>query len=87
MGDQEAFQFATSLKSTLETAGWRVNGVNQSMFSVPVHGVVISVKCEPPPEARMRSSLRSSEQAFLRQGTSLRNSKRGVWRCGSVPNN
>jgi len=51
MGDTEAFTLAGDLKVAFEKAGWKVNGVNQSMFSVPVNGLVVSVGRQPPPEA------------------------------------
>ena len=50
MGDGEAFQFATDIKSVLEAGGWKVDGVNQAVFSGPIKGVLIKVAIDPPPE-------------------------------------
>lgn len=50
MGDQEAFAFATQLKSLFEKSGWKVKGVSQSVFTSPVKGWYIAVNSDPPPE-------------------------------------
>jgi len=38
MGDGEAFDFATQIKDVLVKQGYDVNGVNQSVFTVPIIG-------------------------------------------------
>ena len=48
-GDQEAFQFAQQFKEIFQSAGWLVDGVNQSVFTVPFEGLIISISSEPPP--------------------------------------
>jgi hypothetical protein len=50
MGDTEAFELARELKAALEAAGWNVDGVNQSVFSTAVRGIIISVGQQPPPD-------------------------------------
>lgn len=48
MGDTEGYQLADTLKGLLATAGWTVNGVNQSIFSGPITGIqVITPKVRP----------------------------------------
>ena len=44
LGDGEAYNFASQIKLYLEEKGYKVNGVNQSVFSGPVSGQII----EPP---------------------------------------
>lgn len=43
MGDSEAFQFATQIKEVFETAGWKVDGINQAIYNKPITGVNINV--------------------------------------------
>ena len=38
LGDGEAYNFATQIKSFLERKGYKVNGVNQAVYSKPVIG-------------------------------------------------
>lgn len=38
LGDGEGYSFATEIKIFLESKGYKVNGVNQSVFSGPVNG-------------------------------------------------
>ena len=38
MGDQEAFRFASVIKTFLNDQGYKVNGVNQAIFAEPVRG-------------------------------------------------
>lgn len=44
MGDQEAFSFASQLKNLFESSGWKVNGVNQAIYTVPIKGIIIVIK-------------------------------------------
>ena len=44
LGDGEAYNFASQIKTYLEGKGYKVNGVNQAVFSGPVIGQII----EPP---------------------------------------
>lgn len=46
MGDQEAFSFASQLKSIFELSGWTVDGVNQSIYSIPIKGIILTLKNE-----------------------------------------
>lgn len=41
MGDTEGYQLASGLRQVLELGGWRINGVNQAIFSGPVKGVQV----------------------------------------------
>ncbi len=41
MGDQEAFQYATQFKTSLEQRGYTINGVNQAMYAQPIQRVSI----------------------------------------------
>jgi len=54
MGDQEAFMFAVALKSVLERGGWKVDGVNQAIYTNPIRGLIITVRNEPAPNAADR---------------------------------
>lgn len=47
MGDTEGHHLASILKQVLELGGWRVDGVNQAIFSGPIRGIQLEV-----PEAR-----------------------------------
>jgi hypothetical protein len=38
MGDQEAFAFANQILSFLKSQGYAVEGVNQAVYSQPIHG-------------------------------------------------
>lgn len=49
LGDNEGFQFATQVKDVLNSSGWKVNGVNQGVFTQPISGIVIFVKNERYP--------------------------------------
>ena len=44
LGDGEAYNFASKIKSYLEGQGYAVEGVNQAVYSKPVNGQII----EPP---------------------------------------
>lgn len=48
LGDVEGFQFASALKSTLELGGWRVSGIDQVVYSVPVMGIHIETPAVRP---------------------------------------
>lgn len=41
LGDGEGYNFATEIKNFLEAEGYKVNGVNQSVFSGPVNGQIL----------------------------------------------
>jgi hypothetical protein len=43
MGDQEAFQYATKLADILKMAGWTIDGVNQSIYTAPMMGLLVSM--------------------------------------------
>lgn len=45
-GDQEAFGFASQLKTLFQLSGWHVDGVNQSVFTKPINGSIIVMKDE-----------------------------------------
>lgn len=47
MGDQEAFQFASVIKTFLVDQGYSVNGVNQAVYLKPVHGQIIEPGKDP----------------------------------------
>ena len=48
--DPEAWQFAEQLKSTIEAGGWAVTSMTVGEFSVPIHGIFVSVRQTPAPE-------------------------------------
>lgn len=50
LGDTEGFALASQLKDVFEQAGWKVNGVNQGVFSVPIKQLVLSFGKEPSRE-------------------------------------
>lgn len=54
LGNAETFQFATKLKEVFESAGWKVDGVNQSVFSKPIDGIHIEIKT---PKFPLKSNL------------------------------
>lgn len=56
MGDGEGHTLANQIKGVFDNAGWKVNGVKQSVFSGPVRGIVIKVG-KPPPEALQRAIM------------------------------
>jgi hypothetical protein len=41
LGDGESYVFATEIKSFLESKGYKVDGVNQAVFSGPVKGQIL----------------------------------------------
>ena len=49
LGDSEAFQFTLEIKEVFEAAGWKVDGINQSVYNNPMIGVFIGVKSEKYP--------------------------------------
>lgn len=46
MGDQEAFQYASEIKSYLELKGWKISGINQAIYSAPVIGQFMDIKSD-----------------------------------------
>ena len=50
LGDTEGFALASQLKDIFEQAGWKVNGVNQGVFTVPIKHLVLSFGKEPSRE-------------------------------------
>lgn len=46
LGDQESFAFASSIKKFLQFEGYKVEGVNQSVFSKPIKGQIINPEGE-----------------------------------------
>jgi hypothetical protein len=48
MGDTEGHHLASILKQVLELGGWRVDGVNQAVFSGPIRGVHLEVPVDGP---------------------------------------
>jgi len=42
LGDQETFQFATEIKDYLESRGWKIEGVDLSVFRKPIFGINIT---------------------------------------------
>ena len=41
LGDGEAYNFASQIKKYLENNGYKVNGVNQAVYSQPISGQII----------------------------------------------
>ena len=50
LGDTEGFSLASQLKDVFEQAGWKVNGVNQAVFTVPIKHLVLTFGKEPSRE-------------------------------------
>ncbi|MDC6365524.1 MULTISPECIES: hypothetical protein [Flavobacteriaceae] len=50
MGDSESFKFAHEIKELFELANWKVNGINQAMYTVPKEGVIICVNSKDYPK-------------------------------------
>lgn len=44
LGDSESLQFAKKIKEIFEAAGWKVNGVNQAVFTNPIEGIHLEIK-------------------------------------------
>ena len=44
MSDEETFMFASQLKTLFQSSGWKVDGVNRCMYSIPMKGLVIAIK-------------------------------------------
>lgn len=52
LGDTEGFSLASQIKEVFEQAGWKVNGVNQAVFSVPVKHLVLTFGKDPSREVQ-----------------------------------
>ena len=50
MGDSESFKFAHEIKELFELADWKINGINQAMYSAPIQGLIICVESENYPK-------------------------------------
>ena len=50
LGDTEVFSLASQLEDVFEQAGWKVNGVNQAVFTVPIKHLVLTFGKEPSRE-------------------------------------
>lgn len=50
LGDTEAFSLASQIKSVFDEAGWKVNGVNQAVFSVPIKRLMLTFGNIPTPQ-------------------------------------
>lgn len=48
LGDTEGFSLASQLRSVFDDAGWKVNGVHQAVYSIPIRGIVFTFGEEPP---------------------------------------
>lgn len=46
MGDQEALTFSTQLKTLFQSSGWIVDGVNQAMYTIPIKGIILTIKAD-----------------------------------------
>jgi hypothetical protein len=44
MGDQEALNFASQLKTLFQESGWTVDGVNQAVYTNPIKGIIITLR-------------------------------------------
>jgi hypothetical protein len=65
LGDQEGCGFATQLMNALRLAGWKIEGLNQAVYSNPLEGTFVAVAPEDsasPPDGVMRiyNTLRSA---------------------------
>lgn len=49
LGNSEAFLFSEQIKEVFETAGWKVDGINQAAYNNPLVGVFIGVKSQRYP--------------------------------------
>jgi len=46
LGDTEGMALASRLKSLFQSSGWEVDGVNQSVYTQPIKGIIIMLKDE-----------------------------------------
>jgi hypothetical protein len=44
LSDEETFIFASQLKTLFQSSGWKIDGVNRCMYSVPIKGLIIAIK-------------------------------------------
>jgi hypothetical protein len=49
----DTYDLANQIKSLFENSGFEVNGINQGIFSGPVHGVKIHIKRIPEPQLQL----------------------------------
>jgi hypothetical protein len=50
LGDTEGFALASQIKSMFEAAGWKVNGVNQAVFTAPIKHLILTFGKAPTPQ-------------------------------------
>ncbi|MGB8225814.1 MAG: hypothetical protein WCE45_02945 [Sedimentisphaerales bacterium] len=57
LSDAEGFALASQIKNVFEKAEWKVNGVNQAVFTVPIKHLVLTFGKEPSPELQRTFSI------------------------------
>lgn len=67
LGDTEGFSLASELKGVFEQAGWKVNGVNQAVFTAPVKHLVLTFGKAPSPEIQRTLATLFDSLGYKRQ--------------------
>ena len=67
LGDTESFVLASQIKNVFEKAKWRVNGVNQSVFNVPIKHLVLIFGKTPSPELKRTLSILFDSLGYQRE--------------------
>lgn len=57
LGDAESFQFASEIMNHLESEGWKVDGINQAVFSKPITGVQVTHESDGGATIRVGSNI------------------------------
>lgn len=52
LGDTEGFALASQIKRVFDEAGWKVNGVNQAVFTAPIKRLVLTFGKTPSPQLK-----------------------------------
>jgi len=67
LGDTEGFALASQIKNVFEKAEWKVSGVNQAVFSVPIKHLVLIFGKEPSPELQRTLSILFDSLGYPRE--------------------
>ena len=67
LGDTEGFSLASQIKDVFEQAGWKVNGVNQAVFTAPVKHLVLTFGKEPSREIQRTLAPLFDSLAYARE--------------------
>jgi hypothetical protein len=69
LGDTEGFALASQIKNVFEKAEWKVNGVNQAIFNIPVKHLVLTFGKEPSLELQRTISILFDSLSYPREAT------------------